>query len=338
MKNQTVFLTAEQMTPLKIIYDAFLSSADFSKALVSGVCDNLEKEDDQCFAKLYGAILHARNSQVDLAISLLKEVSNKNSYAKVLCEHLLDGKGFSPDIKVFQDSKPYAAWAQSNLAKNYMKSTVEQMGVIAKKNAPRMVSDKPVILDLGIGTGVLTTQYVNKIVDELGLKSLRLIGLDQSEDMLKVAKKYCDENIKVPFEWTQVCGKIQDLSDSQWSKLEGGGSIWFTNASLSLHHLPFEEKSIVMEKVASISKFLIITDIEANNDLPDQDTPEFVYSVTQLYRYIFDDIMKSEMSPEGERLSLHGFLFAESLVMLSNSREKPDRLSRHTRSMETSCH
>lgn len=316
--NQTVFLSNVQKILFNKVYDLFVSDTlDLSH--LKAIADVDASEDDVAFIKLYAAILFLKNGSHKIAIELLNEISKINSYAEVLLKHIQEHNSFKPNVEVFKDAKPYAAWGKSKLAQTYFKTTVKQMAELTTRFKPS--DGKVTIFEVGIGTGILTATYMNEMAQRLNINKITVVALDQSQSMLEAAKSNLEKICKVEFEWHPICKKVQDLSESQWSEIKALGPIWFTNAALAMHHVPFHIKSTLLGKLADISKYVIVTDIEANNDLPKEDTPEFVYSVTQLYRYIFDDVKSSGLSEEDEELGLNGFLFAESLIMLNNVRE-----------------
>jgi hypothetical protein len=146
--------------------------------------------------------------------------------------------------------------------------------------------------------------------------------------MIESAVVYCRKNIDVPVDIVTVEGKIESLEKVKLDVIKARPPIWFINASASLHHMPRELKGPTLRMLSALSQFCLITEFESNNDIPDEDTPEFIFSVVQHYGYFIEDVLACGANPEEIKTCIDELLLAESLVMLRNHREQ--RVDYHT--------
>jgi hypothetical protein len=114
--------------------------------------------------------------------------------------------------------------------------------------------------------------------------------------MLVAAQQYCQESISIPIKFTTILCEIQKITSQQLSILKKHQQIWFINASLSLHYMPKELKIFTMKKLADLSAYCLISESNYNHDCQGKDTSELIYSVTENYGFVIQDVLKSSVS------------------------------------------
>lgn len=274
---------------------------------------------DAQFPYTYSGILLAKQGRVQDAIQILGRVDgSENPFATQLSRYLSEYGTLQPLVKVFSSPRAYNIWTQTKFYQDYLKATTDHVVQFATENPSPTVH--PTILDIGAGNGVLIAEIVNALARRLNLQSVHLILLDPSASMIDSAAAYCRANIRIPVCITTIMGKAEELSTEPLDIMQTKMPIWFINAAASLHHMPHEVKGPTLQKLSALSRLCLITEFEANNDLPDADTPEYVYSVVQHKGYYLDDVLHCGADAEGVKLCIDEFVLAEALVMLSNER------------------
>ena len=160
------------------------------------------------------------------------------------------------------------------------------------------------------------------------LESIHLILIEQSPEMLAAAQNYCQKSLPISVTFTPICCRIQEISTQQLETIQQQQPIWFINASLSLHHMPKEVKVPTMEMLTKFSTYCLISDTHYNHDPPDRDTPELVYSVSENYGFVIQDVLDSGASEIDKKLCINNFLLTEAINILKNDRA--DRGDYHT--------
>lgn len=278
---------------------------------------------DKTFPYVYVGILMACQNRLTEAKKLL-EKGLDNSFAMMLRQYLLETESFSPSVKVFQNSRPYYAFVQSEFYQIHKSAILEMIEQFSRRHTS---SKNATILDIGTGNGVLITEIVNRLAEVHKLEKMELILLDSSADMLKTAEKYCQDHANISVEISSICCNIQDISPKEKALIYSMAPIWFINASFSLHHMPWEIKIPVLKTLKEFSPYCLISEFHANNDRPDKDSPEFVYSVCELYRCVIQQILKNHCSEEEKKDCIFNVGLAEAITMLKQPRK--DRVDYH---------
>jgi Methyltransferase domain len=275
---------------------------------------------DRQFPLTYAGILLASKNRISDSIRVLK-LCPDSLFSAVLSDYLEQTQAFIPASNAFEEATPYNVWTQTDFYKSQMAGTLEAIAAFGRRVPPSFANGDPTIIDIGPGNGVLLVEIVNRLLDIHHMEKVHLILIEQSPKMLSEAQKYCQESIPIPVTFTLILGHIQEVIEKQLASLEKHRPVWFVNASLSLHHMPKEIKVATMKKLASISSCCLISDANCNHDLPDKDTPELVYSVTENYGSIIQDVLKSSASESDKKLCVNNFLLTEAINILRNDRE-----------------
>ena len=180
---------------------------------------------------------------------------------------------------------------------------------------------------------------VNQLVRDVGLKSVRLILNDQSPTMLKSAETHCRENISIPVEIVTLESRIENLEIQDLNLSTDNEVPWFALASASAHHMPKDDKIKVFRILREWTPHLLIGEFEANNDLPEPNSPELFYSILGWNGYLLKDVLASPTTEAEKTATIEHFLLAESIIMLKSekkhgSAEEGGRVDYHTTSKE----
>lgn len=280
------------------------------------------------FPHLYSSILLAKQGRVQDAKKILRDLPAENAFASYFKRFLDNGGILNGQSRVFTDNRPYDAWTKTGFYKEYKRNSVN----VARAFLADALKDKKggeiTVLDVGTGNGVFITDIVNSVASELDLTSVKLVLLDKFEAMVKSALEYCREHLTVPVDIDTICSSVEDLQSLEQSLLAKYGKFDFVNAAASLHHMPADTKVCVLSFLRAISQFALVTEFEANHDLPEADSAELVYSVTQHYKYYFQDVIDADIEEQDKDLCIFDFLLAEALVILGSDREH--RVDYHT--------
>ena len=236
----------------------------------------------------------AAKDKIEDAIHLYGFCPN-NVFAQIVKKYLEEYGCLTPKVQVFKDNAPYTAWMKTNFAKNYTKKSVSVIADFYLNNFTSK-QDEITILDIGTGNGVLITKIVNNIIEKSTAKNVNLILLDQSQDMLITAEKYCRNGINAELTITNICCKINEIDKEQLSIIKTREPISFVNCALSIHHFPLEVKLRVLKLLKSLSPFCLITEVNWNHDIPDKYSPELIYAVSNNMHYMFSDIIESDIT------------------------------------------
>jgi hypothetical protein len=275
---------------------------------------------DEQFPLTYAGILLASGQRISDAIRVLKLCVDR-TFSTVLADYLVENQAFDPAAKAFQETTPYDVWTQTDLYKSQMAGTLNAIANFARKNPPPISNSRPTIVDIGSGNGILLVEIVKQLLTIHQLESIHIISIEQSPEMLTAAQKYCQESISIPIVFTPICCKIQEATTQQLATIEQHHPIWFINASLSLHHMPSEIKVPTMESISNLSAYCSISEAHYNHDLPEKDTPELIYSVTESYGFVIQDVLNSAASEIDKKLCINNFLLTEAINILKNDRE-----------------
>lgn len=290
-------------------------------------CDaSSEKIKHKKFPYVYSGVLLAKKGRFDESIEMLGRGFSSNPFAHQLANYLRERRTLIPLVKPFSSSKTYDTWGKTKFYSAHRELTTRHTVTFAKHHLS--ANTCPTILDIGPGNGVLITDIINSLARTMGLREATLILLDQSAGMIDSAVVYCRENAIIPVHLVTIEEKIQSLDNKQVATLRAACPIWFVNASASLHHMPEDVKGKTLRMLSELSQFCLLTEFEANNDVPEEDTPEFVFSVVQHYGYYLEDVLNCGADPEEIKACIQEFLLAEALTMLANDRDH--RVDYHT--------
>lgn len=290
------------------------------------LANNQLTKENAWFGPAYAGILLAKYAthptDITRAVSLLRKVSHTTTpFCVILADHIEQEGGLkiSTGVKVFGSVGPYEGWGKSGFHKAYKMGTVENVIQFALANPPAQ-NVTPTIMDIGTGNGVLFAAVVGRLVEALGLPAVRIILNDQSPAMLASAETYCREQIRVPLDIVTSLCRIEQMTIAERTRLTTH-PIWFALAAASMHHMPKELKTKTIRNLKEVTPHVLITEFEANNDLPETDSPELIYSILGFYGYLFRDVLDSPATAEEKSATIKQFLLTEAIIML-RSRQK----------------
>jgi len=252
----------------------------------------------------------------------------EDTFCKIMHDYLEETGSFELADKVFKSSDPYDIYTQTDFFKKHQSGALKHILKFARQNPPPRSNEPETILDIGVGNGEFIIKIVNEIIPLYNIKTIRLIILDQSEDMLRTAKENCEKNISIPTEIISICCKIQDITKQQFETIHEMKPIWFINAGLSIHHMPKEKKIPMLKNLRKLSPKLVLTEVNWNHDLPEKDSPELLYSVAKSYGVFSESILSLPISEERKKRCLYNFPVAEAINIIKQDREH--RIDYHT--------
>jgi hypothetical protein len=281
---------------------------------------------DKQFPLTYAGVLLASQQRITDAISVLKLCLDR-TFSAVLADYLVEHQALIPAATAFQETNPYDVWTQTDLYAAQMAGTLKAITSFVQRIPPPDLTTSPTIIDIGSGNGILLVAIVNQILALYQLESIQIISIEQSPEMLAATQQYCQKSISIPIVFTPICAKIQEITAEQIATIDRHHPIWFVNASLSLHHIPSEIKVPTMKIIANRSRYCLISEANYNHDLPEKDTPELMYSVTESYGLVIQDVLNSATSQSDKKLCINNFLLTEAINILTKDRE--DRVDYH---------
>jgi hypothetical protein len=276
---------------------------------------------DRQFPLTYAGILLATRDRISDSIQVLKLCPDR-TFSTVLADYLSETQAFIPAATAFQETTPYDVWTQTDLYGSQMAGTLEAIAAFARRNPPPGDNYCPTIIDIGPGNGTLLVEIIEQLLAIYPLESIHLVLIEQSPGMLAAAQAYCQKSLPIPITFTPICCRIQEIAAQQLTAIQKHQPIWFINASLSLHHMPKEIKVPTMKMLTSLSTYCLISDAHYNHDLPEQGTPELVYSVTENYGFVIKDVLNSHASDPDKKLCINNFLLTEAINILKNDRQE----------------
>jgi hypothetical protein len=315
-----LFIDKSDSEQLNKIRQAVTAKASIEKII--DLCQTISSQvTDKQFPLTYAGILLASQQRINDAISILKLCLDR-TFSAVLADYLFEHQAFIPTATAFQETTPYDVWTQTDLYESQMAGTLKAITSFAKRIPPPDLATSPTIIDIGSGNCILLVEIVNQLLSLYQLDSIQIVSIEQSPEMLIATQQYCQKSISIPIVFTPICGKIQEITTQQIATIDRHHPIWFVNASLSLHHMPSEIKVPTMKMIANRSKYCLISEAHYNHDLPEKDTPELIYSVTESYGFVIQDILNSTASQSDKKLCINNFLLTEAINILSKDRQE----------------
>lgn len=320
------FLEKPEIKQLLKVKEAINNNTDFSQ--LESLCKEVASSiSDKGFAYTYAACLLASRDLIDDAIKMFNK-NSEDTFCKIMSDYLKETASFKLADKVFESADPYNIYTQTDFFRKHQSGALKHIYKFAQQNPPPKSKGPVTILDIGVGNGVFITKIVNEIIPLYGIKSIRLIIVDQSNDMLRLSKEYCKENIKIPTEVFTICCKIQEITKDQIEIIQNKKPIWFTNTGLSIHHMPWEVKIPMLKQLRELSSNLVLTEVNWNHDLPASNSPELFYSVAKSYGVFSESILHLPISEERRKRCLNNFPIAEAINIIKQDRAH--RIDYHT--------
>ncbi len=320
------FLQETEIIQLKNIKNAISNNMPYAELEI--ICKEVSVSlIDKGFAYTYAACLLASEDKIRDAKKMFA-LNGEDTFCKIMYDYLEETNSFDLADQVFKSADPYNIYTQTDFFKKHQGGALKYIRKFAQESAPPKSVSPVTILDIGVGNGMFITKIVNEIIPLYDIKNIRLIIIDQSEDMLRMAKEYCEENINITVEVISICCKIQEITKEQIEIIQNTKPIWFINTGLSIHYMPKEKKIPMLKQLKAFSPKLVLTEVNWNHDLPESNSPELFYSVAKSYGVFSESILHLNVSEERRKLCLNNFPIAEAINIIKQNRD--NRIDYHT--------
>ena len=304
-----LLLTAQEKNEWQALANEALAKKSGPEQLAANVRPNLMP----MFDYYLGAFLAAKG-QVELGRQWLtagalaeEEKLMSNSYLSSFIERQ-HGKMIMPAV-VFADPKPYIHFSGVPTIRDSRLNFLRQ----CSHSLPKFT--KPVrIMDIGCGDGSLTVLFI-KAIQAAGKAGdiSEVMLIDRSRGMLDVAEDTVGRVINRSA-IRAVHGKIEDFA----GKIDRRYDI--VVSSLAYHHMPLEQKRAHLNTLKRWMDNFIIFEIDANNDLPEQFSPELALSVYQTYGRLINLVFMHDAPVELALSCVDAFLMTEEVSFLIQPR------------------
>ena len=320
------YLKEQEINQLNKIKAAVEAGTPVGKLI--GICNKTKAfVSDKNFVYTYAACLLASQDKVDDAMQLFA-LNKQDTFCSIMLDYLKDTGSFEPTATVFKSAAPYNTYVKTEFYQRHQLGTIRNIRHFAEKTPPPTPEQMVTIVDIGPGNGVLITKIVNEIAPIYNIKSVRLIIVDFSEDMLKMTTEYCKRNLNITSEIISICTRIQDISTAQIRLVQQNEPIWFINAALSVHHMPREIKIPMLKQMRELSPYFVLTEVNWNHDNPEKQSPELIYSVAKNYAIFSESILHLAVSEAERKDCLYNFPIAEAINIIKQDRTH--RIDYHT--------
>ncbi len=273
---------------------------------------------------LYAAIIDAHQSGETVNFSRTLELlglAEGHPFAVFLARYIRETMSMQPSALAFESTVPFDVWAASSYHKEYRAQTQASFRRFVKQlQAPR-VGQVPTLCDIGPGTGAVLVELIELLFAQFSLAHLQVFLVEMSPEMLQASRRLLTQRFGDRVSCRSLTAKIQELTTEDLRKASGGGKWWFATGSASLHHMPYEKKREVFQNLAPLTDTLVVSDFYAHHDLPEKDSPELIFSVTNFYGYVMDDLWRTADASEEHRwLAIRDLFLTESLNILNKDR------------------
>jgi len=304
-----LFLTAQEKNEWMALAEEALLKKSGPERLTADIRRNLMP----MFDYYLGAFLAAKG-QVELGRQWLaagalteEEKLMSNSYLASFIERQ-HGKLFMPAV-VFADPKPYIHFSGVPT----MRDSRRNFLMHCSHSLPNF--HKPVrIMDIGCGDGALTVLFIKAMRAAGKIGDIAEVALvDRSRGMLDLAETTVAQVVDRSA-IRAVNNKIEDIA----AKIERRYDIMIS--SLAYHHMPLEQKRIHLNALKRWMDNFIIFEVDANNDLPGQFSPELSLSVYQSYGRLINLVFMHDAPVELAFSCVDAFLMTEEVSFLIQPR------------------
>lgn len=299
-----LFLNAQEKKEWQTLADEALARKSGPEQLTANIRSNFRPMFDYYLGSFLAAKGQTELGRQWLATGALAEEETlmSNSYLFSFLERQ-DGKMIMPAV-VFADPKPYLHFISVPTIVDSRRNFLRQCSL----SLPQFT--RPVrIMDIGCGDGALTASFIETMRTAGKTGEISEIALvDRSRGMLDVAEatvgRVIDRSaIKV------INSKIEDIS----GKIDRRYDI--VVSAFAFHHMPLEQKRVHLKNLKRWMDHFIIFELDANNDLPEQYSPELSLSAYQLYGRLINMVFMHD-APLGLALScVDAFLMTEAVSL-----------------------
>lgn len=218
-------------------------------------------------------------------------------------------KSFTIPAPPFEDPRPFLHFAGVPVMKEARARFVSQ----AVRSLPEL--HHPVrLMDIGCGNGALTVDLLSALLESRRTGEIgEVLLIDSSPAMVVLATRALEE----AFPGTPVTaleGRIQDFS----GRIPGSYDIALS--SLAFHHMPAEEKRVHLACLKPQIDHFLLFELDADNDFPEQCSPELALSVYQSYGRIIEFVFSHDAPVEVAVPCIDLFLMSELISILTRPR------------------
>ncbi|MDO9538533.1 MAG: class I SAM-dependent methyltransferase [Methanocalculus sp.] len=253
----------------------------------------------------YIGTMLAADGQRERGIDWLRAAAHYEGSRPFSASHLLgflerNGGRLTMPVVVFRDPQAFLHFTQNPIMKVGRQKFVAECG----ETLPRF--ERPFsMMDIGCGDGGLTVLLLKQLTECGKVGEIReILLIDPSPAMVHLA----EEKVRAAFpdlHITTECCRIQDLSAGIDRRFD------LAISSLAYHHMPYEEKRIHLLQLKAWIDHFIIYEMDADNDTPQQHSPELALAVYQSYGGIIDCILSQDVPEEVATTCVDQFLISE---------------------------
>lgn len=292
-----------------------LNSFDDAMDLVGSIKELTSHVRDPSFLWTFVAINLARSGRIKTAIDILLKTP-LDSFGRALAAYLGKYNTLEPFGSPFEHARAFQIWEGTSFQRAQNKITIEAISSFFDDwcDYPKMPMVR--ILDLGTGDGVFITNLVNEISSRLKLESVKLCLVDQSKEMLSIAREKIDTTTKIKTDIQCVQSDfIKPYLVRRLTKTNNGFD--FAVIAASLHHVPRARKKNFIKTSLTSIPLLFVSELEGNHDKPMSFSPELYYSVYRFYGELLASLEKARILIKEKEFCRDHFLFAEALAILT---------------------
>jgi SAM-dependent methyltransferase len=304
-----LLLTANEKREWRAYADEALSGGKSPEQLKTGVRPNLLPMFDYYLGSFLASRGRLELGRRWLAAGALAEEEKimSNAYLSSFIERH-DGCLIMPAL-VFADPKPYVHFTGVPTMRDSRRNFLRHCA-----NSLPEFSGPVRIMDIGCGDGALTAAFVRTMRESGKVGEIAEIALvDRSRGMLELAEETVGDvlakSVIRPME-----GKIEDIAGKLDKRYE------IIVSALAYHHMPLEQKRIHLKILKRLMDHFIIFEIDANNDLPEQFSPELALSVYQSYGRMINLVFMHDAPVELALSCVDAFLMTEEVSFLIQAR------------------
>jgi SAM-dependent methyltransferase len=170
------------------------------------------------------------------------------------------------------------------------------------------------LMDIGCGDGGLTIKLAQGLLAAGKAPEVEeILLIDASPAMVEMSTRL----VGAAFPKAKVrsmTGRIEALSD----KVPGRYDVAI--CSLSYHHMPYDTKVLHLGRLKEKMDHLVLFELNADHDFPEQFSPEFIFSIYQGYGRIIDFVFAHDAPLQTAQACVDNFLMTEVASMLTTPR------------------